>query len=406
MIKRCGWTVLCLTTRPRPARYGWTCQELPPTGIAQRVIGVHKPPYHDKRYSLVIVIMFIALGLILFTFDLSQFSTEGFTLVLIASFLSGLRWTLAQKVMQKNEIGLSNPLDMMYHIQPWMMLALLPLSASIEGVHFVASKHTFAYTDSNVMLTTAGIILVGAVLGFMLELSEFLLLSLTSGLTLTIAGILKELCIMMLAVLVNGDKMSAVNILGLVICLIGISLHVIFKAVHVNEPKPMNAETEILLQDGAGILEDSDESEAEDETNIFDVIRDSLSHTVIVSSAPYICLHLVLAVSQQIFCFFHTPCYIIIISVADREGVNVIEQENTDWNTGLTWTQGQTEESVVNGRKLGEEAGWKWGDDKKERRREKTEKGEREKRGERKEGRERDRKGKGRKREREIEWRE
>ncbi|KAI0217424.1 hypothetical protein LSAT2_030765 [Lamellibrachia satsuma] len=51
MIKRCGWTVLCLTTRPRPARYGWTCQELPPTGIAQRVIGVHKPPYHDKGTS-------------------------------------------------------------------------------------------------------------------------------------------------------------------------------------------------------------------------------------------------------------------------------------------------------------------------------------------------------------------
>ena len=48
MIKRCGWTVLCLTTRPIPARYGWTCQELPPTGIAQRVIGVHKLPYHDK----------------------------------------------------------------------------------------------------------------------------------------------------------------------------------------------------------------------------------------------------------------------------------------------------------------------------------------------------------------------
>ena len=42
----------------------------------------------------------------------------------------------------------------------------------------------------------------------------------------------------------------------------------------VNEPKPKHAETEMLLQDGAGILEDSDESEAEDETNIFDVIRD------------------------------------------------------------------------------------------------------------------------------------
>ena len=44
---------------------------------------------------------------------------------------------------------------------------------------------------------------------------------------------------MMLAVLVNGDKMSAVNILGLVICLIGISLHVIFKAVHGTSTDPM-----------------------------------------------------------------------------------------------------------------------------------------------------------------------
>ena len=41
------------------------------------------------------------------------------------------------------------------------------------------------------MLKTAAIIMVGAVLGFMLEMSEFLLLSVTSGLTLTMAGIVK-----------------------------------------------------------------------------------------------------------------------------------------------------------------------------------------------------------------------
>ena len=58
-----------------------------------------------QRCSLVVIVSFIALGLALFTFDLTQFSMEGFILVLIASFLSGLRWTLAQKVMQKNEIG-------------------------------------------------------------------------------------------------------------------------------------------------------------------------------------------------------------------------------------------------------------------------------------------------------------
>jgi len=31
------------------------------------------------------------------------------------------------------ETGLSNPLDMMFHIQPWMILSLLPLSTAFEG---------------------------------------------------------------------------------------------------------------------------------------------------------------------------------------------------------------------------------------------------------------------------------
>ena len=33
--------------------------------------------------------------------------------------------------------GLHNPLDMMYHIQPWMIVGLLPLSAAFEGIILV-----------------------------------------------------------------------------------------------------------------------------------------------------------------------------------------------------------------------------------------------------------------------------
>ena len=61
----------------------------------------------------------------------------------------------------------------------------------VSGVHFVTSKHTFGYTDINVMLKTVGMFLVGGMLSFMLEISEFLLLSHTSGLTLTIAGVFR-----------------------------------------------------------------------------------------------------------------------------------------------------------------------------------------------------------------------
>ena len=41
-------------------------------------------------------------------------------------------------------LGLQNPLDMMYHMQPWMILALMPLSVGFEGTH--APTHSRART--------------------------------------------------------------------------------------------------------------------------------------------------------------------------------------------------------------------------------------------------------------------
>ena len=43
---------------------------------------------------------------------------------------------------------------------------------------------------------------------------------------------LQELCVLYLAVYINGDKVNFVNGVGLVVCLCGIALHVILKAVY------------------------------------------------------------------------------------------------------------------------------------------------------------------------------
>ncbi|KFM57013.1 Solute carrier family 35 member C2, partial [Stegodyphus mimosarum] len=75
-----------------------------------------------KRYSLIVVVVLIAAGLFMFTYQSTQFNLEGFLLVLSASFLAGLRWTLAQMVVQRKELGLGNPVDMIYHVQPWMVI--------------------------------------------------------------------------------------------------------------------------------------------------------------------------------------------------------------------------------------------------------------------------------------------
>lgn len=42
--------------------------------------------------------------------------------------------------MQKSELGLSNPIDMVYHIQPWMTVSLLPLAVIMEGIVTIKGK--------------------------------------------------------------------------------------------------------------------------------------------------------------------------------------------------------------------------------------------------------------------------
>ena len=60
-----------------------------------------------------------------------------------------------------------------------------------------------------------------------MEVAEYLLVSYTSGLTLSVAGIVKEILSLGLAIVIESTDISAVNAVGLVICMAGITLHVI-----------------------------------------------------------------------------------------------------------------------------------------------------------------------------------
>ncbi|XP_066092047.1 solute carrier family 35 member C2 isoform X3 [Saccopteryx bilineata] len=86
----------------------------------------------ELRAALVLVVLLIAGGLFMFTYKSTQFNMEGFALVLGASFIGGIRWTLTQILLQKAELGLQNPIDTMFHLQPLMFLGLFPLFAIFE----------------------------------------------------------------------------------------------------------------------------------------------------------------------------------------------------------------------------------------------------------------------------------
>jgi solute carrier family 35 protein C2 len=110
---------------------------------------------------------------------------------MIASMCSGLRWTLAQTMCQKKELGLSNPIDMIYHIQPGMILSLLPLALYVESMSVVSTEKFFRNDDLLEVLANLQWILLGACIAFFLESSEFLVVTFTSSLTLSVSGIFK-----------------------------------------------------------------------------------------------------------------------------------------------------------------------------------------------------------------------
>ncbi|XP_020491007.1 solute carrier family 35 member C2 [Labrus bergylta] len=222
---------------------------------------------------LIVVVLLIASGLFMFTFESTQFNLEGFIMVLLASFIGGIRWTLTQVLMQKAELGLQNPIDAMYHLQPLMFLGLFPLFLFNEGLSLSTSEKLFRVTELSPLLHSLFTLSIGGLLAFGLGFSEFLLVSKTSSLTLSISGIFKEVCTLLLAASLMGDKMSLLNWLGFAVCLCGISLHVGLKTYYskskghsLRQLNSKSPELELpLLRQNGGEIEDSAAEEDEEQ---------------------------------------------------------------------------------------------------------------------------------------------
>jgi len=190
-----------------------------------------------KHWTLPVIVGMIAAGLVMFTYKSTDFSIIGFSMVLSASFLSGVRWTMSQLIMQRSNLGLSNPVDMIYHVQPIMVITLFPFALAFESSRIVELIGQVNESNLDVASIYVVKILIGGVLAFFMETSEFMLLSQTSSLTLAISSILKEILTMSLAVMYQSTDLSTINLVGLVVCLVGIALHTFKKATEKDERK-------------------------------------------------------------------------------------------------------------------------------------------------------------------------
>uniref|UniRef100_A0A673LA78 Collagen alpha-1(XX) chain-like n=1 Tax=Sinocyclocheilus rhinocerous TaxID=307959 RepID=A0A673LA78_9TELE len=168
---------------------------------------------------LILVVLLITSGLFMFTLKSTQFNLEGFIMVLLASFIGGIRWTLTQVLMQKAELGLQNPIDTMYHLQPLMFLGLFPLFLLNEGLSVSTTEKLFRVSELSHLLYSLLTLSVGGMLAFGLGFSEFLLVSRTSSLT----SLPPHLFVFLHS---STFSLSVFNWLGFAVCLSGISLHI------------------------------------------------------------------------------------------------------------------------------------------------------------------------------------
>lgn len=177
------------------------------------------------RWSLIGIISLITVGVVMMVAAETKFVLVGAIQVLSASALGGLRWALTQMLLDRDEMGMNNPIATIFWLAPIMGLSLISLSAIFESWHTIFAAKSAYFDTLPHALKTVGLIAAPGFLAFGMNLAEFALIKRTSVVTLSVAGIFKEVLTIALASSVFGDELTPINVTGLCITILGIALY-------------------------------------------------------------------------------------------------------------------------------------------------------------------------------------
>lgn len=166
-------------------------------------------------WRLIAIIATMTAGVVMMVAGEVEFSTLGFILVISAAFFSGFRWGLTQILLLRNP-ATSNPFSSIFFLAPVMFLSLLILAIPVEGFPALWQGLIILVEKKGVFLGPA-VLLFPGMIAFCMTAAEFALLQRSSVVTLSIAGIFKEVVTISAAGIIFGDKLTPVNISGLVV---------------------------------------------------------------------------------------------------------------------------------------------------------------------------------------------
>eukprot|EP00252_Welwitschia_mirabilis_P009445 TRINITY_DN22024_c0_g1_i2.p1 TRINITY_DN22024_c0_g1~~TRINITY_DN22024_c0_g1_i2.p1 ORF type:complete len:490 (-),score=74.92 TRINITY_DN22024_c0_g1_i2:384-1853(-) len=176
----------------------------------------------SPNIKLVGIILIISFGVLLTVAKSTEFNFWGFLFVMLAALMSGLRWTLTQMLLQKEEYGLTNPFATMSYIAP--VMALITAVFSLISEPWLSLTKTRYFDTPQHIFGSCLLMLLGGTLAFFMVLCEYLLVSATSAVTFTVAGIVKEVVTIVVAIFFFHDQFTVLKGIGLLVIIFGVTL--------------------------------------------------------------------------------------------------------------------------------------------------------------------------------------
>ncbi|QPC75603.1 hypothetical protein HYE68_006355 [Fusarium pseudograminearum] len=237
---------------------------------------------------LIAIIATMTMGVVLMVFGEVEFKAGGFALVISAAFFSGFRWALTQILLLRNP-ATSNPFSSIFFLTPVMFLVLICLAVPVEGIGNLVEGYKVLANEWGYFMAPLFLLFPGCI-AFCMTASEFALLQRTSVVTLSIAGIFKEVVTISAAALVFGDRLTPINFVGLLTTMAAIAAYNYIKISKMREDAQENVHGRHADEDEpgspgsqtSGIIDRDGDTDAENTG----LLRDSIDRLDIDEPAP------------------------------------------------------------------------------------------------------------------------
>ncbi|KAL4820414.1 triose-phosphate transporter family-domain-containing protein [Aspergillus spinulosporus] len=165
--------------------------------------------------KLIAIIATMTIGVVMMVAGETAFNAVGFVLIIASAFFSGFRWGLTQILLLRHP-ATANPFSTLFFLTPVMFFSLLLIALAVEGPTDIITGLT-ALADVHGFGSGILLLIFPGVLAFCMISSEFALLKRSSVVTLSICGIFKEVVTITAAGVIFHDKLTAVNVTGLIV---------------------------------------------------------------------------------------------------------------------------------------------------------------------------------------------